>query len=48
MDREKPEAPRPTTGEQLGGVIGCIALLLALLLLVWLSSRGLWEAAARR
>ena len=48
MDREKPEDPRPTSGEQLGGVIGCIALLLALVLLVWLSSRGLMEAVARR
>lgn len=48
MDREKPKAPRPTPGEQLGGVIGCVALLLALALLVWLSGRGLWEAASRR
>ena len=45
MEGDKPEGPRPTPGEQLGGVIGCVALLLALALLVWLSTRGLLQAA---
>ena len=45
MEGDKPEGPRPTPGEQLGGVIGCLALLLALALLLWLSSRALWNRA---
>jgi len=47
MEGDKPEGPRPTPGEQVGGVIGCVALLLALTLLVWLSTRGLLQAAGR-
>jgi len=39
---------QPTRGEQVGGIIGCVALALALVLLLWLSGRGLMEAATRR
>jgi hypothetical protein len=47
MEGQKPEVPRPTPGEQAGGVIGCIALVIALALLLWLSSRGIMESLAR-
>ena len=47
MEGQKPEVPRPTPGEQAGGVIGCIALLIAIALLLWLSGRGLLESMSR-
>jgi len=40
MKDDKPQDHGPTAGEQLGGIIGCVALLLAVLLLAWLSWRG--------
>lgn len=40
MDDDRREPPRPTRGEQIGGVIGCLALLFALLLLAWITWRG--------
>jgi hypothetical protein len=37
----RPEG-RPSAGEQLGGVIGCLALLIALALLIGLTFRSFW------
>ena len=37
MTDERREEPRPTRGEELGGIIGCLALAVAIALFVWLS-----------
>ncbi len=40
MADEPRDERRPTRGEQVGGIVGCLALLLALALLAWLGIRG--------
>jgi hypothetical protein len=43
MSNNPQSAGGPTRGESLGGVIGCLALVIALALLVVLTVRALWH-----
>ena len=40
MADEKVKEPRPTGGEELGGLLGCLALVLAIALFLWLAFAG--------